>query len=157
MNDVLDRRMAAMTGLVLAAAVALWWLGSTRLALDHSSDAGRASADALQALWLARAIALALLGVRTGALRGWRGGAAAGLALIAPAWPLAVLAWTASATPWIHAAGAEIALLGAAAVLPLIGLGLRRALRQVELAEASGTALGAALASALWFARGLWT
>ena len=47
MSDAAARRLDAMTGLALAAAVAVWWLGSTRLALDHGSDASRCADDAL--------------------------------------------------------------------------------------------------------------
>ena len=54
--------------------IAVWWLGSTRLALDHGTDASRCAADALYALLLVRGMALAVLSVRVGALRGWRPG-----------------------------------------------------------------------------------
>jgi hypothetical protein len=157
MNQALTRRLAAMTGLTLAAAVALWWLGSTRLALAGGSDASRSSADALQALLLVRGMALAMLSVRIGALGGWRAGAAVALALIAPAWPLVLLAWSASTTPLTQLALSESLLLAAGLALPLIGLGLRRALRQAEPAEVVATAVGVALAASVWAARGLWT
>ena len=96
MNQALPSRMATMTGLALAAAVALWWLGSSRLALDHGSDPSRSAADALHALLLVRAIVLAMLSLRESTARGWRAGAAAALTLIAPSWPVVVLAWSAS-------------------------------------------------------------
>ncbi|MDO9074392.1 MAG: hypothetical protein Q7U73_14115 [Rubrivivax sp.] len=157
MTDPLSRRLAALSGLALTAAVALWWLGSTRLALDDGSDASRPAADTLITLWLVRGMALALLAVRAGALRGWRAGAVAALGLIAPCWPLVVLAWSASAAPLAQVALAEAMLLAAGVALPLLGGGLRRALRRVELAEILGTAVGAALAATLWFTRSLWT
>lgn len=156
MSEMLARRLAVLSGLALAAAVALWWLGSTRIALDRGADAGRISADALQAAWLARGMVLAMLAVRVGALRGWRPGAAAALGLIAPSWPLVVLAWSASATPLALVILAECVLLAGAAALPLIGLGLRRALPGAQVADLAAAGVGVALAAALWSARGLW-
>lgn len=149
--------MAALSGLALAAAVALWWLGSTRLALDKGTDASRPAADALLTLWLVRGMVLAMLGVRVGTLRGWRAGAVEALGLIAPAWPLVVLSWSASTTPWTQVVLAEFVLLAAGVALPLIGLGLRRALRRVGLAELTGTAVGIALGALVWFSRGFWS
>src|SRR6266508_5969785 len=95
MNDANDAQAdlpAAVAGLALAVAIAVWWMGSTRLALNHGTDAGRGAADALTALWLVRAMALAMLSVRAGALYGWRRGAKAGLGLISPSWPLVAFA-----------------------------------------------------------------
>lgn len=157
MKEATARRLPALTGVALAAALALWWLGSSRLALDDGADASRPAADALQALWLARAMALALVGPRVGAVSGWRAGAAAGLALVAPAWPVLVLAWSASALPLAQVLLAELLLLAASAALPLLGLGLRRLLRQAPVAEAAATLAGCALMAALWSTRGLWT
>jgi hypothetical protein len=147
-------RPAAMTGLALAVALAVWWLTSTRLALDHGTDASRSATDGLNALWLVRSMALAMLSVRAGALFGWRRGAKAGLGLIAPSWPLVALAWSAGATPLTRVALAELVLLAGGAALPLIGLFLRRSLRSVELAVVAGTGVGTALAAALWVASG---
>jgi hypothetical protein len=149
-------RLAAMTGLAIAAAGAAWWLGSTRLALDHGADVGRSATDALQGLALVRGMALAIVSVRLGALRGWRSAATAGTGLIAPSWPLVALAWSAGTTSATHAVLAELLLLAGSAALPLIGLGLRRWLRRAELAAAVGTVVGAALAACVWITRGSW-
>ncbi|MDO9313170.1 MAG: hypothetical protein Q7T97_01325 [Burkholderiaceae bacterium] len=156
MNEALDRRVAALTGLALAGAVAWWWLGSTRIALDRASDAGRVAADALQALWLVRGMALAVLGVRSGALRGWRSGMEAQWLLVVPAWPVVVLVWSASTVPLPLAAGVELLLMAASVVLPLMGQGLRRALRRAEPAEVIATAIGLAMACSAWLTRDLW-
>lgn len=145
-------RLAAATGLVLAAAVALWWLGSTRIALDRGSDAIAGSAAALHAAWLVRGMAIALLGVRVGALRGWRAGAAGALVLVAPMWPVLVLAWSASTASLVHLTLAEGLLLAACVALPMIGIGLRRMLRRPEPAELAATVVGTALAALLWLA-----
>ena len=145
---------AAMTGLALAVAIAVWWVGSTRLALDHGTDAGRVAADALNALWLVRGMALPMLSVRAGALYGWRRGAKAGLGLISFSWPVVALAWSASATSLTQVVLAELLLLAGSAALPLIGLFLRRSLRRAELAVMAGTGVGTALAAALWVASG---
>lgn len=156
MNAALSRRLAAVTGLALAAAAALWWLGTARLAIDQGSDASRGAADALLALWLVRAIAPAMLSIRVAALGGWQAGAAVALGLIAPAWPVVMLAWSASTAPLMKVALAEFVLLATGLALPLVGCGLRRVLRPAALAEATGTLAGAALAAALWFTRGAW-
>ena len=156
MNDALDRRLAALTGLAIAAAVALWWLGSTRLALDHGADASRSAADALQALGLARALALPLLGVPLGARCGWRAGSVAALGLLAPAWPVLVVVWSASRAGWFPLLLAEGALLAAGLALPAIGLGVRRGLRRPELVDAVAMGTGAALMAPVWLARGGW-
>lgn len=145
-------RPAALTGIVLALAIATWWLGSTRLALDHGTDTGRSAALALRTLWLARGMALALLCVRAGALYGWRSGATTGLGLVSPAWPLVALAWSASATPLLDVAPAELLLVAASAALPSIGVLLRRWLPRADLAVVAATGIGAALAAALWLA-----
>lgn len=157
MSEAPAHRLDAMTGLALAAAIAVWWLGSTRLALDHGTDGGRSADDALQALLLVRLMAIALTSVRVGALRGWRPGATAGLGLIAPAWPLVALAWSAGTRSVTHVALAEVALLAASAALPLVGLGLRHLLQKPELAVIAGTILGTALAATAWVMRGFWS
>lgn len=156
-NGALDRRLAVLGGLALAAAVAIWWLGGSRLALEDGSATDRVAADALHTLWLARGTTVAWLSVRVGAGPGWRPGAAAALGLIAPAWPLAVLAWSASTLPLAQLLLLEMALLAAGLVLPLIGLGLRRLLRDAERAEPVATALGVALAAGVWATQGPWT
>ena len=157
MNQALAYRMAAISGLALAAAAALWWLGSTRLALANGSDASQTAADALVVLSLVRGVALALLSLRVGALCGWRAGAAQALGLIAPSWPLVLLAWSASTAAVTQVALAEGLLLVAAAALPLVGHGLRRVLRRADLAEVTATALGVGLAVALWCLRFPWS
>ena len=141
-----------MTGLALAAAIAVWWLSGTRLALDHGTDASRSAAEALYALLLARGTSLAVLSARAGALYGWRRGMTAGLGLVLPSWPLVALAWSASTTSLLQIALAELLLLAGSAALPLIGLSLRHSLRSMELAVIAGTGVGAALAAALWAA-----
>ena len=156
MSEARTHRLDAMTGLALAAAIAVWWIGSTRLALDHGSDASRCADDALQALLLVRVTALAMVGVRIGALRGWPAGVIAGIGLIAPSWPVVVLAWSAGTRLATHVALAEVLLLAGSVALPLVGLGLHRLLQKAELAVVSGTILGIALAASAWATRGQW-
>ena len=156
MNEAPAYRLDAMTGLALAAAIAVWWLGSTRLALDHGSDPSRCADEALQALLLVRVTALAIVSVRVGALRGWRPGLAAGMGLIAPSWPVVVLVWSAGTRSATYVALAEILLLAASVALPLVGLAFHRLLQKKDLAVISGTLLGLAFAASAWAARGLW-
>jgi hypothetical protein len=156
MSDAPPLRLAAATGLALAAAVALWWLGSTRIALDRGSDAAAASAAALHAAWLVRGVAVVVIGLRIGALRGWRAGAASALGIVAPMWPLLVPAWSASTAPLPPLLLSEALLLVACAVVPLAGTGLRRLLRRADAAELAATAIGCTLATAIWWSPGPW-
>lgn len=156
MSEAPARRLDAMTGLALAVAIAVWWLGSARLALDHGTDTVRCADDALQALLVVRVIALAMVGVRVGAMRGWRAGAAAGLGLIAPSWPVVALAWSAGTSLATHVALAEVLLLAGSVALPLVGLGVRRVLQKSEIAVVPGTLLGIVLAAAAWVTRDFW-
>lgn len=146
------RRLAAMSGLAVAAALAVWWLGSTRLAIDRGADAGRTSEDVLQVAWLLRALVVPTLAVRVAALGGWRAGAGTALAMVVPTWPVLALAWAASAAPLWQVAFAEGLLVGAALLLPMVGRGLRRVLPRGETVEPVATAVGIVLAAAAWFA-----
>ena len=156
MNETLVRRFAAMSGLALAAALALWWLGSARLAINQGADAARGSADLLHIAWLVRALLVPLPALRVGALRGWRAGAASSLAIVAPSWPVVAMAWSASAVPLGQSLLAEGLLLAAALVLPFLGQGLRRVVARSELAEPIASALAVALAAALWLVHARW-
>jgi hypothetical protein len=156
MNQALPRRMAALTGLAISVVIASWWLGSTRLALDDRADPSRAAADALMLTWLVRGIALAMLGPRSGALRGWRPASMEAFALVSPAWPVVVFAWHASTLPWAHAVLAELLLFAAGGVLALIGHRLRIATKRPDFADALAMTLGVALAATLWLMRTLW-
>ncbi len=151
------RRFAALSGLAVAAALAVWWLGSTRLAIDRGADAGRTSEDVLQVAWLVRALVVPTLAVRVAALAGWRAGAGAALAMVVPAWPVLVLAWVASAAPLWQVVLAEGLLVGAALVLPMVGRGLRRALPRGDAVGPVATAVGIVLAAAAWIAHDRWT
>jgi hypothetical protein len=126
----------------------------TGRALDDGSNATRIGAVTLQLLWLVRAMVLALGGVVAGALQGWRTAAVAGLLVAAPAWPLGVLAWSASDTGWLLLLAAESGLLLLAVLLPWPGVLLRRVLPWPEASEVLATALGVLLALGLWWAHG---
>ena len=143
-------------GLALTAVSATWWLGSTRLALVQGHDTTGAAVLAIEALWLARAMAVPLLALRLGVLRGSRPAAANCVAFVAAPWPLLLLAWSASGLPAGRIVTAEVALLAGGLLLPLIGQGLRRVLRSTQLAATAGTAIGTLLAAGLWLTRALW-
>ena len=148
------RRLAAASGLLLAGAVAIWWLGSTRQVLLAGADASRPAAQALLALLLLRGMVLAITAPAEG-VRGPLLAAALAAALrIAPAWPVLVLAWSASRVPAVALLLAEAALLLAALVLPWAGGALARLLPRPAQAEPAALAIGVALAAALWHGRG---
>jgi len=156
MNETLVPRFAAISGLVVAAAFAVWWLGSARLAIDQGADAARSSADALRVAWLVRALLVPVLGMRVGAMRGWRGGAASSLAMVAPSWPVVAMAWSASAVALGQLLLAEGFLLVEALVVPMLGDGLRRVVPRSDVAEAIASTLGVVLAVALWVGHARW-
>ncbi len=143
-------RLAAATGLVVTGCVALWWLGGTRLEIERGGDPGRIAAGALAALVMARALLLALLCPRLGALYGAVGGAGIAAVMLAPAWPAVVLAWSASLLPVWQVALAELALLLAAALLPALGQGLGRMLPSREASDLASVTAGALVAALLW-------
>jgi len=156
MSTSLQDRLGVALGLALTAATATWWLGSTRLALAQGQDTAGAAALAIEALWLARAMALPPLALRLGVLRGSRPAAANCAAFVAAPWPLLLLAWSASGLPTGRVVAAEVALLAGGLVVPLIGQGLRGVLRSTQLAATAGTAIGTILAAGLWLTRALW-
>jgi hypothetical protein len=149
--------LPALIGVALAAAVALWWLGASRLALARGADTGRIAVDALNALLLTRAVALALcIGHGGGSTGSWAGGRGDALVLLAPAWPVAVLAWSASRVSAAQLLAAEAALLLAALVLPGLAGALRRAWPRDDQARLAGTTLGVALALGCWLSYRHW-
>lgn len=152
-GDALLRRLSAAGGLLLAAAVAVWWLGSTRVGLLGGADTARPAAQALLALALLRGLVLAAVALRDGARRGIRPAATAALLWLAPAWPVVMLAWSASTVALGAVLATEAALFAAACLLPAGGAALARALRPADRAEAVALALGVLMAAALWWGR----
>ncbi|MFO1292061.1 MAG: hypothetical protein U1F07_03170 [Rubrivivax sp.] len=153
------RRLAPVAGVALAAAAALWWLAASRLALERGADAARAAALTLQALALARGMALALWLPRAAVAQGARAACFDGLALAAPAWPLVALAASASTLSVTRVLLVETLLVVAAALLPLAGQALGRALPRDAKADAADLAAlcgGTLLAAAMWYGHGLW-
>jgi hypothetical protein len=147
-------RLGAALGIVIAAGVASWWLGATRLALEQSLDAGALADGALEAAWLARALVLGLLTPRLGTLGGFRHGAACGLAATAMAWPLVASAALAGAVDPLLVLAGE----GALAALALAGAAAGRGLAALTGTYAAHlcTALGAALGAAAWLGADAW-
>jgi hypothetical protein len=156
MNAGRGQTLLALIGVALAATVAVWWLGASRLALVRGADTGRIAVDALEALLLARAMALALcIGHGAGSTRS-RAARGDALVLLAPAWPVAVLAWSASRVSAVQLLAAEAALLLAALVLPGLAGALRRAWPSDDRAQLAGTSLGVALALGCWLSHRYW-
>ena len=149
-------RLSAWLGLALAACAAAWWLAGTRLALQRGGDAASTAAQALQALWHVRALAVAVVAVRVAALRGWGAGAWAGLAVVLPAWPVALLAWSASDVPGAAVVAAECALLAGVVAAPVVGAGLRRVLPRGEWALLGAAAASAAMGAVLFIVPPPW-
>lgn len=148
MNVEVNSRIAALTGLTLAGCAAAWWLGGSRLAIDRGGNPARVAAEALHLLLVLRAAVTCVLGMRVGALAGWRTGTGVGLCLIAPSWPIVLLAASASTAPLSRVLLGEVSLLIASVLAPLLGAGLRHALGRAEPALVAATAAGIASAGA---------
>ncbi len=157
MSTGLQERLGVTLGLALTAMTATWWLASTRLALSQGIDTAGTAALALEALWLARAMALPFIALRLGALRGWGPAAANCASLVAAPWPLLLLAWSASMVPLQEAVIREVILLAAGMILPLLGYALSVVLRSAQAAVVVGTSIGTLLAASVWFSRTLWS
>lgn len=114
-------RGALALGLALAAAVAVWWLGSAAIALRSASPVAPVARDLLIALLTVRALAIAVTGVEVGRSASWREASGA-LALVAAAgWPLVLVGqWASDVPPW-PVVVAEIGLLGLAAAMAALG------------------------------------
>jgi hypothetical protein len=150
-------RLGLLLGIAVAAVVATWWLGATRLALGQTMGTAGLAASALAGLWLARALLLALFALRAGALGGWRRGVTPSLALVVAAWPVVVAAASAGTRPVTGIVLAEIVLVVAGLTLPAVGQGLRTLLRAPAPAVLASTVLGGALAAAIWMWSAVWT
>jgi hypothetical protein len=151
-------RLGLALGVVAAAAVATWWLGSTRLLLAQGAPTAGAAAAALAALWWTRALALGPLVLRAGALGGWRAATRATWSFVAAAWPVVIVAGAASSFPWSRIALAEATLTCSTPVLAAAGERIARRIDAQPVAVVITTALGIAVtAVAWWLAMRGWT
>lgn len=150
------QRLLALIGVAVAAAVTLWWLGASRLAIARGADAGPVAVDALNALLLARAMVLALCIGHGGGSTGSSAARSDSLVLLAPAWPVAVLAWSASRVSAAQLLASEASLLLAALVLPGLAGALRRAWPGDDRGRLAGTTVGVVLALGCWLSYRYW-
>lgn len=158
MNAGASDRLGLALGIVAAAAVATWWLGSTRLLLAQGAPTAGAAATALAALWWTRALALGPLVLRAGALGGWRAATRAAWGFVAAAWPVVVVAGAASSLAWPRIALAEAVLACSTPVLAAAGEQIARRIEARQVAVVVTTTLGIAVtAVAWWLAMRGWT
>jgi len=156
MKTLPSDRLAAAIGCVLAGVVCVWWLGATRLALDHGRDPVRLASDALQALVIARALAIVVIAARVSTTSSWARSMRAGVLLVVQGWPVVLLAWSASAVAVSRVIATEGMLVVAAAVTAAVGVGVRHGVRRSELALMVNTLAGLVLAAAFWSLPALW-
>lgn len=143
-------RLGLVLGLVLATAVAVWWLAATRIALDAGTEAAVLAGQALLLLSLARPMLISVLGLRTAALSGPAEGCRAALPIVTTAWPVVALAWLASADGLARTLFIEAALIAYALAVPVVGGLLVRLTGRRAWIGAAATATGVALACAVW-------
>jgi hypothetical protein len=149
-------RGAMLLGLAVLAALATWWLGALVLALRSGADALAYGAPLLAALWMTRAVLIALLGVRTAAEQRPARAARALLALALVPGPLALLAAAASEVPALRVLGGELALLALALLVVLAGRTVRRVALDPLWRRPLALSTGVLLAAGLWWQRHLW-
>lgn len=148
----------AVAGLVITAVVATWWLGTVGLALPSSGNPERASAQAILALVLLRGLLLPAFGLPAG-LRLARATWPGLLTMVAVAWPVVALAWSASEVTLQAVLAAEGVLLALAVVIGALGTALAPLTRGRLSADASdnmATAAGLLVALGLWVTRQHW-
>lgn len=156
MSELLHTRLGMLIGLLIAATVAAWWLGATRLSLGQAGGTAGIAGNALFGLWLTRAIVLSPFALRAGAANGMRPALAASFALVLAAWPLELAAWHASTLPASRLLLAEVLLLGGASLLAIVGAALRTLFRSRQSSQTIATMLGIAISMATWTWGGLW-
>jgi len=143
-------------GLVIVAATTVWWLASTRLALQSGAPSLLLADRALAGLALARAMVLCVFALRTGSLAPARSAIQAGLLLTAAAWPLVLLCWSAANVLPREVLAVELGLFVWAAILAVLGRAIARVLEAGGSAAAVSTSLGLLLACGLWLSRHHW-
>lgn len=152
----MSARLGLLLGLLLAGAVATWWLAAVRGVLEASGDPALLATQALFALGVARPMLVSVVASRAAALDGYAAGMRAALPVVLAAWPLVALAWLASADSLARTVAIEAALAGWALLTPLVGHVLRRGLRDRARAASVATAVGVVLACAVWLLAAAW-
>jgi phosphoglycerol transferase MdoB-like AlkP superfamily enzyme len=122
-------RLGLVLGLMLTVAIATWWLGATRIAIEQTATPETFAEQALFVLALLRAAMVALVALRTGLVLGYRSGVRASLPIVVVAWPLVTLAWAASTRTALQLLAVESALVVAALALPALGRGCAQVMR----------------------------
>lgn len=156
MNARSTDRFAGAAGLAVAIAVCTWWLGATRLALDHASDPARIAAEALQALALARLGAVALITARATATVPIADSLRAGCLVVVQGWPVVLLAWSASTVTPGRVIVIEGILLLAACLMTIVRAGVQRVVPRHDAAVMIITVAAIALTSGAWLTPALW-
>jgi hypothetical protein len=146
----MSTRLGLALGLSLATAIATWWLGASRVAIESGRDTALLAAQALFVLALLRSLLLTVSAPRVAAREGYAAGVRSALPVVTAAWPVVALAWAASTDSIARTLVVEIALLGVACVAPLPGYLLAR----WRPGRASNTALatlaGVVVACGVW-------
>lgn len=147
---MISARPGGWLGLGIGAVLAVWWLAAVQFSVQNGFDTATPGAELLDALWLARMLAILLLAPVLG-LRHARWRALPPLFCIA--WmslPLVVLGAAATDAPWRLVLMAELALLAAAGLAYGIGWALQHSPAARSFRDPAGFACGAGLAALVW-------
>ena len=148
-------RLGGFLGLAIGALLAIWWLAAAQFALQNGFEPTTPSLALLDALWLTRALAVAILAP---ALALWQPRWTGFLPAVLMAWmalPLVVLGAAAAGSAWQPILVAELMLLGMAACAFALGLALRHWPAVAKFAEPVSLSLGLILAALIWANRAL--
>ncbi|NJD30969.1 MAG: hypothetical protein FIB04_03705 [Gammaproteobacteria bacterium] len=146
----MSTRLGLALGLALAAAVVVWWLGASRVAIEGGVATSVLAGNALFVLVLARAMLIALATPRAAAIGGYVAGLRVGIPVVSVGWPVVALAWAASDDGLVRTVASEAVLVACAVLAPLVGRGCARVTRQGPLLEAIATAAGVVVACCIW-------
>lgn len=149
-------RLGLVLGMLLAGAVAAWWLAATRAAIEGGGDPALLAAEALFVLALARSMLVSVVAARAAALDDYAAGVRAALPVTSAAWPLVAVAWLASPDSLPRTVAMEVALAGYAALVPLAGHATARGLRDRGRAAGVATVVGLVLACGAWLLSSAW-
>lgn len=152
----MSARLGLTLGLLLAGAVATWWLAAVRGALQANGDPALLATQALFALSVARPMVVSVVASRAAALDGYAAGLRAAVPVVIAAWPLIALAWLAGSDSLSRTLTIEAALVGYALLMPLAGHALGRGLGDRVRAAGVATAVGVALACTVWLLSSAW-
>lgn len=145
----MSTRLGLALGITLAVATSVWWLCASRVVIQSGGDPAPLAAQALFVLGVLRAMLIAVSAPRVAVKDGYSAGVRCAIPIVTTAWPVAALAWAASASSVVHTVFVEFALLCGALAAPVVGQVMARR-RGSESNVSLASLAGIALACCVW-------